>query len=235
MALFEILIPALISSFEKNVQATDTLYNQLSGPVHILKKWDYYSDEKSVATTLAIEWAEKLSRDIRRVYIEEGESDHVETTIRFAASATKDELLLPLLATVHDLEKKYGTWQVAWGDINRFQRLDGSLRNRYDDTKPSYPVGYASALWGMLPSYNSRYYPGTTKRYGVSGNSFVCAVEFGEKIKAKSLLAGGNSGNPGSKHFGDQLEMYTKGQFKDVLFYKEDVLLHAEKNYHPGE
>jgi len=86
-----------------------------------------------------------------------------------------------------------------------------------------------------LPSYNSRYFPGTNKRYGVSGNSFICAVEFGKKVKAKSLLAGGNSGNSNSKHFNDQLKMYTKGEFKDVLFYKEDVLQHVEKKYHPGE
>jgi hypothetical protein len=29
--------------------------------------------------------------------------------------------------------------------------------------------------------------------------------------------------------------MYQKGQFKDVLFYKEDVQKNAEKSYHPGE
>jgi hypothetical protein len=29
--------------------------------------------------------------------------------------------------------------------------------------------------------------------------------------------------------------MYTKGQFKDVLFYKEDVLLNKESEYHPGD
>jgi len=71
--------------------------------------------------------------------------------------------------------------------------------------------------------------------YGVNGNSFICAVEFGKKIKAKSLLAGGESSDPLSKHFFDQAEMYSKGKFKDVLFYKEDVLQHAEKTYHPGE
>jgi acyl-homoserine-lactone acylase len=87
----------------------------------------------------------------------------------------------------------------------------------------------------MLPSYTGRYFEGTKKRYGVNGNSFICAVEFGEKIKAKSLLAGGQSGDPTSKHFTDQMEMYTKGQFKDVLFYKEDVLKNVERSYHPGE
>jgi acyl-homoserine lactone acylase PvdQ len=60
-------------------------------------------------------------------------------------------------------------------------------------------------------------------------------VEFGKKIKAKSLLAGGQSGNPASKHFKDQAEMYTKGQFKDVLFYKEDILKNMETQYSPGE
>ena len=29
--------------------------------------------------------------------------------------------------------------------------------------------------------------------------------------------------------------MYTKGKFKDVLFYKEDVLKNAERNYIPGK
>ena len=86
----------------------------------------------------------------------------------------------------------------------------------------------------MLPSYSSRRAPGTNKRYGVNGNSFICAVEFGKKIKARSLLAGGESGDPNSPHFFDQGTMYSKGQFKDVLFYKEDVMKHAERTYHPG-
>jgi hypothetical protein len=29
--------------------------------------------------------------------------------------------------------------------------------------------------------------------------------------------------------------MYTKGRFKDVLFYKEDVMKHKKNEYHPGE
>jgi len=94
----------------------------------------------------------------------------------------------------------------------------------------------------MLPAYSSRTFPGTNKRYGVHGNSFICAVEFiqnasagSPKVKAKSLLAGGESGDPSSKHFFDQGLKYTKGEFKDVLFYKKDVLQHVEENYHPGE
>lgn len=235
LSAFEVLIPSLIKTFERDVKPNDSLYNQLKAPIEVLKKWDYYSSENSVATTLAVEWAQKLNPVIQRLYIDQGETDQVENTKRFAANATVTQFMPPLVTVINELTKKFGTWQIAWGEINRFQRLTGDLQAKYNDNEPSVPVGFASALWGSLPSYNSRYYQGTNKRYGVGGNSFICAVEFGKKIKAKSLLAGGESGDPTSKHFKDQLLMYTKGQFKDVLFYKEDVLKNAEKTYHPGE
>jgi len=235
LAAFEVLIPSLITIFEKNVKPTDSLYAVLSEPIAELKKWNYHSSETSVATTLAIEWAGKLSTTLQKLYIDEGEDDQVANVKRFAASATPEQVLPPLLTVVNDLKKKFGKWQMPWGEINRYQRISSDIQQKYDDAQPSVPVGFASALWGMLPSYNSRYYPSTQKRYGVSGNSFICAVEFGPKIKAKSLLAGGESGDPSSKHFNDQLEMYTKGKFKEVLFYKEDVLKNAERTYHPGE
>ncbi len=235
LAAFEVLIPSLINVFEKSVKPTDSLYAALNEPIAELKKWNYHSSETSVATTLAIEWAGKLSTTLQKLYIDEGEDDQVANVKRFAASATPEQVLPPLLVVVNDLKKKFGKWQMPWGEINRYQRVSSDIQQKYDDAQPSVPVGFASALWGMLPSYNSRYYVGTQKRYGVSGNSFICAVEFGPKIKAKSLLAGGESGDPSSKHFNDQLEMYTKGKFKDVLFYKEDVLKNAERTYHPGE
>ena len=235
LAAFEVLMPSLITIFEKNVKPTDSLYAVLSEPIAELKKWNYHSSETSVATTLAIEWAGKLSTTLQKLYIDEGEDDQVANVKKFAVSATVEQVLPPLLTVVNDLKKKFGKWQMPWGEINRYQRISSDIQQKYDDSQPSVPVGFASALWGMLPSYNSRYYPTTQKRYGVSGNSFICAVEFGPKIKAKSLLAGGESGDPSSKHFNDQLEMYTKGKFKDVLFYKEDVLKNAERTYRPGE
>ncbi len=235
LSAFEILIPALVNLYEKNISPTDSLFTQLKEPMAILKNWDYRVAENSVATTLAIEWAQKLNATIRKIYIGEGEPDQVATTKKFAATATTKEMLLPLIEVVNELKNKWGMWQIPWGEINRYQRISSDINEQYNDNEQSNPVAFASALWGMLPSYNSKYYEGTKKRYGYHGNSFVCAVEFGKKIKAKSLLAGGNSGNPSSPHFTDQLEMYTKGKFKDVLFYRDDVKKHAEKTYHPGE
>jgi acyl-homoserine-lactone acylase len=232
LTAFEILIPALVKAYEKFKE--ENKYSALAEPILVLKAWNYKSSDTSVATTLAVEWAQKLNPSIQRVYIDQGEADQVEKTKQFAASADPQQLLEPLLITVNELKNKWKRWNVAWGEVNRFQRLTGKIDEEFIDKEPSLPVPFVSGLWGMLPSYNSRYFPGTIKRYGVSGNSFVCSVEFGQRVKAKSLLAGGNSGNPSSPHFKDQTLMYIEGQFKDVLFYKEDVLKHAKRTYNPG-
>ena len=234
LAAFEILIPALTNNFEKNISATDNLYF-LKEVIDTLKAWNMEASENSIATNIAIEWAQLLNENIRKIYVDEGEADQVAVTKKFADLASVNELLAPLVKAIKNIEDKYGSWKITWGTINRYQRISSDINQVYKDDEQSYPVPFASAIWGMLPSYNSSYFAGTKKRYGVSGNSFVCAVEFGKKVTAKSLLAGGNSGNINSPHFTDQLLMYTKGIFKDVLFYKEDVLQHIERKYHPGK
>ena len=238
LAAFEVLVPALLKAFAQYVHGNDTLYNKLYEPIGILSSWDFRCDEGSVATTLAIEWGQKVSPDVNRT---KG-ADQVEKAKNFAANANATDLLLPLVTTINDLNARFGSWKTPWGEINRFQRISSDIDNKFDDNKPSIPVGFAASTWGMLPSFVSRTFPGTKKRYGYNGNSFVCAVEFvrkdsfgGKKIKARSLLTGGESGDPNSKHFADQALMYSKGEFKDVLFYKEDVMKHVEKSYHPGE
>ncbi|AYN04600.1 penicillin acylase family protein [Flavobacterium sp. 140616W15] len=235
LSIFEILIPSLITVFEKNIKPSDPEYADLAESIAILKNWDYYAKENSVATTLAVEWAYKLDPIILKAYIDEGELDQVENTKNFTKNATAAQLIPQLQSVLKDLKSKWGTWKVAWGEINRFQRSNGDIDLKYDDSKPSLPIAFGPGSWGSLPSFKSSYQNDSKKRYGYNGNSFVCAVEFGSKIKAKSLLAGGNSGDLSSKHFADQAEMYQKGAFKEVLFYKEDVIKNAEKTYHPGK
>ena len=235
LAAFEVLLPALIKAFDQKILIEKSLYAELAEPINILKNWDYRCGENSIATTLAVSWGERLLPAIYKTNVEnDEEDDQVNKTKRFAATASPEELLQPLLNTIIDLENKYGKWNISWGTINRFQRISGDIENHFNDSLKSIPVGFASSTWGMLPSYSSRTFPGTKYRYGVHGNSFICAVEFGKRIKAKSLLAGGESGHENSKHFFDQGEMYSKGKFKDVLFYKADVLRHVKKRYNPG-
>lgn len=235
LSVFEILIPSLLASFEKNIASGDEKYKVLTAAIDILKNWDYYAAEHSVATTLAIEWAFKLNPIIQKVYVDEGEMDQVENVKNFAENATQDQLLPPLLAVINELKEKHGSWKISWGEVNRFQRLSGDIDLKFVDNQKSLAAGNGPAVWGSLPAYKSNYSSNSKKRYGTGGNSFVCAVEFGSKIRAKSLLAGGNSGDPTSSHFADQSEMYVKGTFKEVLFYKEDVNVNAQRAYYPGE
>ena len=109
----------------------------------------------------------------------------------------------------------------------------------FDDAKPSTPVGFTSSTWGSLAAFGRAYtangYPGTKKWYGTRGNSFVAVVEFGDKVHARAVTAGGESGHPQSRHFNDQVERYSTGNLRDVYFYPDQLKGHTERNYHPGD
>jgi acyl-homoserine lactone acylase PvdQ len=152
----------------------------------------------------------------------------------FGSGSLRSERLRIFEQAVEKLVADFGQWNTPWGDINRLQRLTGDIDLPVDDTQPSIPIGLASGRWGALAAFGARSVDGSKKLYGYRGNSFVAVVEFGDKVIAKSLLAGGQSGNPTSVHFYDQAQRYAQGQFKDVAFYKEDVLKRAVEKYRPG-
>ena len=241
MVAFEILIPPLVKAFD-GIDLNSPLYLSLKEPIKILRNWNYRSDKNSIATTLSILWGEKLQSSIYRTTLPAGELNNpVNKAQTFVKKADPEQLLNPLLIVIKELENDFGKWQIPWGDINRFQRISGDINQDYNDDSASIPVSFTSSAWGMLPSYSSKIFPGTKNRYGVNGNSFICAVEFIKKdaagknrVKAKSLLAGGISGHKDSKHFFDQGGMYAEGKFKDVLFYKKDLMKNVERKYHPG-
>ena len=126
--------------------------------------------------------------------------------------------LAALARAVDRLEREWGGWRVAWGEVNRFQRNDAAIVQTFDDARPSIPVPFASARWGSLASFGAHAYPGTRRWYGTSGNSFVAVVEFGPRVRAWAVTAGGESGHPGSPHFNDQAERYAVGRSTAGLF-----------------
>ncbi|MBD1386037.1 penicillin acylase family protein [Mucilaginibacter rigui] len=226
LAAFDDLLPALFTSYNN---APDSLKTQLAEPIAILKAWDKRSSATSIATTLAVNWGALMFGAMPAAQPGEG-SYQVKRTREMLQTQPANKPLQILGMALQDLQTRFGTWKVQWGDINRYQRpADGVT---FSDSEPSIPVGATSSLFGQLPSYQSRTMQ-TNKRYGYSGNSFIAAIDFGPKVKAKTIITGGQSFNAQSKHFTDQAEGYINGKFKDVLFYKEDVLKHVEKSYHP--
>ena len=60
-------------------------------------------------------------------------------------------------------------------------------------------------------------------------------VEFGPRVRARAVTAGGESGHPESPHFNDQAAALRLGALRDVYFYPDQLKGHTERVYHPGE
>jgi acyl-homoserine-lactone acylase len=126
-------------------------------------------------------------------------------------------------AALDRLQRDFGTWRTPWGQINRFQRLTGAIDQPHDDSAPSIPVGFTSGAWGSLASFGAGRRGESKRYYGARGNSFVAAVEFGPRIRARAVSAGGQSGDPASPHFNDQAERYATGNLREVYFYPDQL------------
>jgi acyl-homoserine lactone acylase PvdQ len=226
---FEKPMPALIKAFDATPDS-NPLKAKVAEQVALLRKWDLRWGAASIPTSLAIYWAQDAQRRVgggRRG----GGGGSGEDPF---ANAPAEQLLQALAAASDKLAADFGTWKTPWGDINRFQRITDDISPAFDDAGPSIPVGFTSSTWGSLASFGARAYPGTKKWYGSSGNSFVAVVEFGETVKAKAVTAGGENGNPASKHFNDEAQRYSTGALRDVYFYRAQLKGHTEREYHPG-
>lgn len=222
---FKALIPGLVKAYDAHPTP------ELKDAIEELCQWDYTTSKESVAMTLAHFYGMQCFAKAERP-----EGMYSMQWVEYWGSDWPDENKLQLFKEiVEKLEADFGTWKMPWDEVNRYQRLNGDIRQAFDDAKPSIPIGFASGTWGALAAYGARYNNNTKKIYGTRGNSFVAVVEFGDKVKAKTMLAGGQSGDPNSPHFNDQAQRYADKEFKDAAFYKEDVLKRAEATYHPGE
>jgi len=232
LTAFEDLIPKLLLTTAVDNQGDQpvSIQSDTLEYINLLRGWDYKYSLESTATTLAVYWGQALMNEVS--------SDAAEAGINIyeymANNASSAEKLRTLRSAAEQLEADFGDWRVPWGEVNRYQRLNGDIVQNFDDDAASLPVAFASSRWGSLASFGSRTYPGTKKMYGTSGNSFVAAVEFGDRITAKAITVGGLNNDPDSPHFDDQAEMYSKGEFRDVLFYREDIEANLEQEYTPG-
>ena len=63
----------------------------------------------------------------------------------------------------------------------------------------------------------------------------MAVVEFGDRVRARAVTAGGESGDPKSPHFNDQATRYSTGALRDVYFYRPQLEGHTKRQYHPGQ
>jgi acyl-homoserine-lactone acylase len=227
---FAALIPLLIQAYD-GLPKADPRRERFEAPIALLRNWNFRWSADSVAQSIASFWGEELVKEINAP----ADQPSNVVTMRLRRQTTPAQKLEAFDEAIARLRRNFGRWQVPWGEVNRFQRISASISPEFSDDSPSIPVPFASGRWGSLASIEAKAPSGTRRQYGTYGNSFVAVVEFGKRVRARAVTAGGESGDPASPHFNDEAQRYASGALRDVYFYLEDLKAHTERSYRPGE
>jgi acyl-homoserine-lactone acylase len=118
--------------------------------------------------------------------------------------------------------ERWGGWDVAWGDVHR-ARLSGK----------DVPVGGCD---GMLGCFRVIWFSDDEDglRRVRGGDGWTSAVEFGDTLRAYTVLAYGQSGRVGDPHHLDQLRMFVDHGRKTIAFTEAAIAESLVRSYRPG-
>lgn len=197
---------------------------------HLLD-WDCRASVDSTQTTLCVEWYEELH-----------EGSYPGETLKSKYAENPAQQLEALAATANKLRLIHGDWKVPWGKVHRIQRLANkpdvkSAALAFDAVQPSFPcAGTPGPLGIVYTVYSTPSIPFLRPaRYAVVGSCYLGVVEFSDRVRAASAVQFGASSDPQSQHYFDQARFFSEQKLKPAWFYRDEVLEHAVRSYHPGE
>lgn len=188
--------------------------DQARAAADVLETWDRRTDADSRGAVLFAAFFDALQRERWPL----GSPYDVGWTAA-APLATPDGLSDPRLAAsvlgraAQTVITRYGTLDVAWGDVYRLRRDDIDLPA---SGGPSEHGVFRTLGFAPLPEDSTRF-------AATAGDSYIAAIEFGSPIRAMSLLTYGNASQPRSPHRTDQLQLYARKEMKPVWFTRAEV------------
>lgn len=197
-------VPALVAAYRSGRSTAE-----MDALVGHLEAWDHRSTVHSTETTLYLT-AETLAA---------GGQARLRTL-----NPSVEGLLAALPAARDLLVRRYGTWKVPYGMVSRLQRPDSFGRAAFDESRPSLPVAGLPGATGAVFTLYPR--PGRElgdPQFIATGASYVSVVEFGPRVRARSIVTFGQSGRADSPHFFDQAPLFARGRFKTAWFYPDEV------------
>lgn len=179
---------------------------------NILEAWDRCTESNSKGAVLFYYWVIEMGVDMFSHPWDESQPFSTPGNLKDWRQG-----VTVLEKVAMEVEKKYGSLDVAWGEVNRLG--NGAL---------SFPGNGGPALLGIFRVIE--YGPSGSNRFqAVSGDSFVAVVEFSTPVKAQVLVGYGNASQPHSRHRGDQLKWVGQKKLRPAWRMYNEIKQHLEK------
>lgn len=196
----------------------DELVLQAAG---ILAEWNRYFDEDNRAGVLFENWAERFAGK------RSGFADQANYAVPWLADSPlstpyglKDpaQAVTMLKAAAEETIATYGRMDPRFGDVSRFIIRDKDV--------PGHG-GYGNlGAFNVITWWDPH---GDGIREPRHGETWVSMVEFSTPVKAKGIMAYGNSRQAGSAHYSDQLELLARDEYRTLWLQREEVEAHTEQ------
>ena len=195
-----------------NISIIETLKlqeeNDLFELLDIIQKWDRKTDIDSQGAGFYGVLYYQLVRNYR---------DEIQNNNKIVS---KEILLSALADTKAYIINNFGSTEITLGDFQKLVRGDKEL-----------------PIWGLpdvITAMSSRPYK-DGKHKVTQGESYIGLVRFNENGPIlESIISYGNSDNPESDHYTDQMEKYSKFQTKKMTFDKNIIYSEAKEIYNPN-
>ena len=128
----------------------------------------------------------------------------------------KPKALAQLKSAISTTKEKYGAIDKPYGEHSRYQIGDTDI------------AGLGS--YGNLGAFNVITWAdpdGDGVRTPRHGETWVSMVEFSDPIKAYGIMTYGNSRQPGTQYYDDQVQMLADGEFRELWLLREQIEANA--------